>query len=247
VLGWLILTVLVGAVLQRVSGFGFGVVAAPVFVLLLGPVQGVMVSNVISFFNCLIIVGRVHALIEWRRVALLSAVSVASLVTASVVLRGVSAPTLSVLVGIVVIAGMTLSLVARRWRRGVRPWREGAWWPAVIASIFAGFGSIAAGVGGPPFGAYAVLDNWDPKRFAATIQPVFITNSLFAVLSRLLLTQHSLPDIPFWWWIVLVGTCIVALVVSDHVARRVSPVVVRAILVTVAYTGGLLALLQGLA
>lgn len=245
-LGFLVLTVLVGAVLQRVTGFGFGVVAAPMFVLLLGPVEGVMVSNLVSIFNSLIIVGRVRALIEWPRVVLLSVVSVAALVASAFVLRRFTTATLDVIVGLVVIAGMTLSLVARKWRRGVRPWREGAWWPATVASIFAGFGSIAAGVGGPPFGAYAILDNWDPQRFAATIQPVFILNSVAAVTSRVLFTGQSIPQIPIWWWPMLGATCIVALMISDFAARRVSAKVVQGVLIALAYSGGLLAIVRGL-
>ncbi|MFP3340822.1 sulfite exporter TauE/SafE family protein, partial [Micrococcus sp. SIMBA_131] len=40
--------------------------------------------------------------------------------------------------------------------------------------LLTGFTNAVAGVGGPPLTAYALISRWDPVRFAATIQPVFV-------------------------------------------------------------------------
>ena len=40
--------------------------------------------------------------------------------------------------------------------------------------LLTGFTNAVAGVGGPPLTAYALISRWDPRPFAATIQPLFI-------------------------------------------------------------------------
>jgi uncharacterized membrane protein YfcA len=242
----LLVAILVGGSLQRITGMGFALVAGPFVVLLLGPHQGVLLVNLMGATSALLILARVVREVDWRRFAVMGTASLCTTAPVAWLLRGVSSEALEVTVGLVVVVGMTVSLLAQRLRREQRIWREGARWPAAIAGSLSGASSVAAGTSGPPMAAYSVLDRWDARRFAATLQPFFIVNAVGAVTFKLLLTDATLPPLPWWAWLTLAATVVVAIGVGDRLAGRVSRDGVRRVLVVLAYAGGVATLLRGL-
>ena len=68
-----LVAVLVGAVLQRLSGTGMGLVLAPTLTLVLGAATGVLVANATTTMSGLMLMYAMRANIEWRRVGLLCA------------------------------------------------------------------------------------------------------------------------------------------------------------------------------
>ncbi|WP_258935228.1 hypothetical protein [Nesterenkonia pannonica] len=59
--------VLIGTVLQRMSGTGVGLVVAPVLSILLGPSFGVLVTNLTTTVSGFLIMLSVWSLVHWRR------------------------------------------------------------------------------------------------------------------------------------------------------------------------------------
>ncbi len=247
-LALLVLAILAGGVLQRVSGMGFGLVAGPFIVLIVGPLEGVLFVNLAGAIASTLILGRVVRLVEWRRYGWLTLTSTLVTVPAALLLRDASSAALKVTVGAVVIAAMTLAVVTTRLRRedthAVRPDSR---WPLAVTGAASGFGSVAAGIGGPPVAVYAVLTGWDPRRFAATAQPFFATNAVAALVAKLVLADASFPPFDGLQWATVLLSIVAGLVVGDLLAPRVSASAVRRVLVLLAYVGGAATLWRGLA
>jgi uncharacterized membrane protein YfcA len=243
----LVLAILVGGALQRVTGMGFGLVAGPFIVLIAGPLEGVLFVNLAGAIASALILGRVARDVDWRRYAWLAATSVAVMIPAALLLREASTAALEIAVGALVVVAMTLAVVTARLRRGGRhPVRPEARAPLVVTGVASGVGSVAAGIGGPPVAIYSVLSGWDPRAFAATAQPFFATNALAALITKLTLTDASFPPFAVWQWAVVLGAVVVGLVLGDLLAPRVPAAAVRRGLIVLAYVGGLATLAQGL-
>ncbi|MCK9796003.1 sulfite exporter TauE/SafE family protein [Isoptericola sp. 4D.3] len=243
----LVLAILVGGALQRVTGMGFGLVAGPFIVLIVGPLEGVLFVNLAGAIASALILGRVVRDVDWRRYAWLAATSVTVMVPAAVLLRDASTAALEIAVGAIVVAAMTLAVVTTRLRReGRHPVRAESRAPLVVTGLASGVGSVAAGIGGPPVAIYSVLTGWDPRGFAATAQPFFATNALAALVAKLLLTDASFPPFAVWQWAVVLGAVVAGLLVGDRVAPHVPAAAVRRGLIVLAYLGGVATLVQGL-
>jgi len=242
----LVLAILVGGALQRITGMGFGLVAGPFIVLLVGPLEGVLFVNLAGAIASALILGRVVRDVDWRRYAWLAGTSVAVMVPAALLLRDASRAALEVAVGALVVVAMSLAVVTTRLRRGGRhPVRPGARAPLVVTGAASGVGSVAAGIGGPPVAIYAVLAGWEPRAFAATAQPFFATNALAALVAKLTLTDASFPPFDAWQWVVVLGAIVAGLVVGDRLSPHVPAAAVRRGLVVLAYAGGVATLVQG--
>ncbi|MEL7974273.1 sulfite exporter TauE/SafE family protein [Isoptericola sp. F-RaC21] len=243
----LVLAILVGGALQRVTGMGFGLVAGPFIVLIAGPLEGVLFVNLAGAIAAGLILGRVARDVDWRRYAWLAATSVAVMIPAALLLRGASTAALEIAVGAFVVVAMTLAVVTTRLRRGGHhPVRPEARVPLVVTGVASGVGSVAAGIGGPPVAIYSVLSGWDPRGFAATAQPFFATNALAALVTKLTLTDASFPPFAVWQWAVVLGAVVLGLVLGDLLAPRVPAAAVRRGLIVLAYVGGAATLVQGL-
>ena len=48
------LVVVVGSTLQRVSGMGLGLIGGPILMLIMGPVEGILVINVLACINAVL-------------------------------------------------------------------------------------------------------------------------------------------------------------------------------------------------
>ncbi|GAA4735176.1 TSUP family transporter [Isoptericola chiayiensis] len=246
VLALLVLAILVGGVLQRVSGMGFGLVAGPFIVLIVGPLEGVLFVNLAGATASAIILGRVVRDVEWRKFAWLTLSSLVVTVPAALLLRDVSAPALEITIGLFVVAAMTLAVLTTRLRReGAHPVDPEVRWPLAVTGAGSGIGSVAAGIGGPPVAVYAVLSGWDPKRFAATAQPFFAANALAALVAKLVLADASFPSMAPWQWVLLMVAILGSLAIGEVLAPRVSPIAMRRVLIVLAYVGGAATLIRG--
>lgn len=243
----LIVALVVGGALQRVTGMGFGLVAGPFVVLAVGPLEGVLLVNLVGASSALLIFGRVSRGVDWRRYAWLATGSVSASVPAALLLRNASGPALEVTVGLVVVLAMTLALVTSRLSGTGRRFRAEARRPLLLTGVASGFGSVAAGVGGPPLAVYAVLDRWDPRRFAATAQPFFLTNAVAAMVAKLVFTDASFPALSAWEWAVIVVAAGGGIGLGELLAPHLSREATRRVLVVLAYAGGVAALVRGLA
>ncbi|BDZ43054.1 hypothetical protein GCM10025865_23530 [Paraoerskovia sediminicola] len=237
----LLAVVVLGAALQRVSGMGFALVVGPLLVLLVGPVDGVLLVNLCGLLFSLLMLATTRGAVDWRRLALLAPSALVGIVPGALLLAAVSAPVLEIVVGVLVMAGMSAALLARH-----APALDGRFAP-VVAGAVSGAMSVTAGTSGPALAVYAVASRWDPRSFAATAQPYFVMVAAGSVTVKLLLTDARLPALGAWGYGGIAAGCVVGLFVGRALAGRLSPGRTRAVLVVVAFAGGLATAVRGVA
>ena len=94
-----IVTLFVAAIIQRLTGMGFGLVATPVFVLQFGPTNGVLIMVLYGLFISLLMVVSGFKRIAWKPTVLLIAGGIVTAPLGAWVAMKVSEPVLLVLVG----------------------------------------------------------------------------------------------------------------------------------------------------
>lgn len=246
VLALLVVAILVGGSLQRVAGMGFGLVAGPFIVLLIGPVEGVLFVNLAGAMMALLVLGRTIRGVDWRRYRWLVTASVLVTVPAALLIRDASTSVLEISMGGIVVGAMLLAQVTSRLRGAERAFAPEARLPLLVTGVAAGFGSVAAGISGPPIAVYSVLDRWDPRAFAATVQPIFLTNALAAMTAKLLVADATFPDLAVWEWAVVLVALVASVGLGELLVGRISASATRKVLVTLAYAGGFATLGRGL-
>ncbi|MBC7442294.1 MAG: sulfite exporter TauE/SafE family protein [Ramlibacter sp.] len=236
-----LLAVLVGSSMQRVTGMGFALVAAPFLVLLLGPVDGVILTNLCSALTAAIILTRVVRDVDWRRAGALALFAIAGIVPGAMILRYVSAAWLEIAIGVLIAVGLTASVnLGRVHIRDRRSFRA-------IAGVFSGFMNATAGVGGPAVSIYALATNWPHRSFAATMQPYFLFIGLTSLGAKFASGSAGVPALQGWVWLLVAVACVAGLIQGEVLARFLKPHIARRLLVIVAYTGAAATIARGVA
>ncbi len=235
------LSVLVGAMAQRITGMGFALIAAPALVILLGPFDGVVIVNLCAVLSSLLILPRVWRDVDWRRFSWLTVPALVGTVAGALLATHVSPPLLQVGVGVLVIAALTVTLVVTRTSHVA----SGPT-PALIAGAASGVMNAAAGVGGPALSVYAVATRWSQVRFAATAQPYFVAIGVASLVGKLGATGWAAPALDPGAWPVVIGALLVGLALGEVLTRRISHRAARIAVIAIAYVGGAAALVDGL-
>src|SRR5690625_1070337 len=163
-----ILAVVLGALAQRVAGLGFAMISAPMLVLLLGAFDGVLMVNLCGAISATLIITRVWQYIDWRQFVMLLIPALIFIVPGAIISVRLAGPVLQISVGAILVLALSMSMLVRRafHRPPVLP-------SALVAGAVSGFTNVTAGIGGPALSVHAVLTRWDPRIFAATVQPYF--------------------------------------------------------------------------
>ena len=151
--------VVVGAGMQRITGMGFALVAAPFLVLLLGPVEGVVLVNVCGAVTAGAIIFRVARDIDWKRYAGLTASAVLGIVPAAFLIRLIPPAVLEISIGVILAVGLTVLLALKS--ATLPPRRR----YLLTAGGLSGFMNTAAGVGGPAVSIARRVSNVRPASF----------------------------------------------------------------------------------
>lgn len=199
------LAIFCGALVQRVSGLGFGLVVAPFLVLLMGPHQGVLLANLLAIFVNITVLSRSTGHIEWKRAALLVPAGVLGSLPGVLAARSLPIRPLQILEGMLILAGLTLIVIKFRFRI------EDNAFNTVIAGSVSGFMTATAGAGGPALTFYALAANWSQSFFITTAQLGFAAQSATAVAFK------GLPDVSFS----VLLPVLVALALGLSIGRRI--------------------------
>ncbi|MDJ0349520.1 sulfite exporter TauE/SafE family protein [Cryobacterium sp. PH29-G1] len=235
----LIAAVLIGSSMQRITGMGFALVASPFLVLLLGPSDGVIVVNVCGVLTAAVVLLRVFRHIDWRRYGVLAFWAVLGIIPGSYVVQFVPGAWLEISIGVLVAAGLTVSVSLGRVNvRDRRSYR-------VLAGMSSGFMNTTAGVGGPAVSIYAIATGWPQRSFAATMQPYFLTIGLVSLASKFALGSADVPQLSVLVWALIGSACLIGLLIGDLLSEVVKPHVARRMLVVVAYLGSFTTILRG--
>ncbi len=237
----LVAAIVTGSMLQRITGMGFALVAAPFIVLIAGPVTGVILVNVCAALTAATVLARVFRNVDWKKFLMLVPAAFVGIVPGTLVVQNVPAPWLEVFVGGAVIVGLATSL---RFRSS--PWSPGVK-PLVAVGSVSGFMNATAGVGGPALSVYALRTRWEQTEFAATMQPYFLTMGVASIAAELAARPSSYPELSIWVWIVIGLAIIGGLVAGDHLARRIELQTARRLMLILAYIGSTATIARGLA
>lgn len=239
----IIAAVLIGTVLQRLSGTGVGLVVAPVLSLLLGPAVGVLITNMTTVVSGFLIMLSVWAHISWRRFWLIIPAAVIGAWPGAWLVGVLSAAWLSIILGLLVVAALAVTVTLRRlpeWGGLVSP---------VIAGLLGGFFNTTSGVAAPVMVIYSRVARWEQRSFAATLQPIFMTMGAASVVSKLVLGSvelHSGPEVSLGWLFpIIVATVLAGIALGTRISRRVPLSAARALALTLAGAGGLAAIVRG--
>jgi uncharacterized membrane protein YfcA len=224
-LAGVLVSVLAGAATQRVTGLGFALVAAPFLVLVLGPFQGVLLSNLLTCTVSVVMLLVTWRHVDLRRVALLAAPALVAVPAGAWVARTLPGPQLLIAVGGLVLVGLVTALCSQRARvfRG----RTGA----VAAGAMSGFMNASAGVGGPAVTLYALSTDWRQPTFIPSIQ------FYFALISAGSLVAKGFPTLPAATLALVMVALGAGLVLGQLLSRRLSAERARSAVAAIALLG----------
>lgn len=234
-LAGLVGAVLLGSALQRTTGVGFALVAAPFLVALLGPFNGILVVNLFGMLTALLVFFRVFRRVEYKRVFWLLLPALVATVPGAWVAVNVPPAELSVVVGVLIIIALAGSFLIRR--RTFASGRGGA----LAGGLASGFMNVTAGVGGPAITAYAVASRWPQHQFAASVQLYFCVLGAGSMLAK-----FSLPTLDAPQWAGTTVGLVAGIIAGEVLGRRVSAVLARRVVIGLAFLGAMIVMLQGL-
>ena len=227
--------VLLGAVTQRVSGMGFGLVSAPFLVLILGPFVGILLTNTLGLTTSLIVLSQVWRRVDLRKLALLAPPALIAIIPGAWVALTVPSAPLAIVVGSLTFCALLGMLLSERLRvfRGTPG--------ALSAGALSGFMSVTAGVGGPAITLYALSTRWEHRSFVGTAQLCFAITAAGSLTSK-----GGLPHLPITMWATALGALLLGVLVGGRVSRYIPPKRARALLVGLALAGSLTTVVKGI-
>src|SRR5690625_2494332 len=105
----------VGSSMQRVSGMGVGLISGPILSLILGPVEGIMVLNILACINAGATTVVVRKNVVWSQVALLGSVLVLGSVPAAFLIAAMDTAPLLMLVGVSLSIALGVVILGTRY------------------------------------------------------------------------------------------------------------------------------------
>jgi uncharacterized membrane protein YfcA len=225
--------VLLGATTQRVTGLGFALVSSPLLVLVLGPFQGVLLSNLLSLVANLVVLTMTWRMVQVRRALTLAVPALLLVPPGALVARALPAPVLQVVVGALVIVGMLLARYGGRWFavRGTAG--------ALAAGAASGFMNATAGVGGPALALYAMGSRWEHRRFVASAQLYFAVLNVGSVLAK------GLPSVGAGRLLSALLALGVGISIGQRLTARVRPASAMRAVVALSVAGAAATVLKG--
>lgn len=235
------LAILVGATLQRICGAGVGMVVAPTLALVLGPAQGVLVTNAATVTSGFLIMLAVRHHVDWRRAIPIALAAAPGAVVGALVVRSLSAGWLQILIGGTVLLGLITSVALPNLPH-VRSRAA-----MLTAGLIGGFFNTAAGVAAPAMVIYSRLSRWEQTSFGATLQPIFMTMGVWSVATKTALGSVPAASTPPWWFAVVVVLAVSGgIVLGGRASRRIGPQGARRLALVIAGTGATLTLARGI-
>ncbi|WP_288866126.1 sulfite exporter TauE/SafE family protein [uncultured Corynebacterium sp.] len=233
--------VAVGAAMQRISGMGVGLIAAPVLSLLLGPVDGVLLVNLLAVINAATNTWGMRADVDWQKFAPIALAMVLGVVPGAWVVASAPTDVLLILVGALLLLALSIVTLGKRYV----PQVEGAL-PAAVSGAIGGFMNTLAGVAGPAITVYAEAARWPQKVYAATLQPIFLVGGSLSFTVKVLSGAADITAIEPALWAATLTALVAGIAAGTKLAPRVPSTIAHRIALGLAFLGGATALVRGL-
>ena len=233
--------VAVGAAMQRISGMGVGLIAAPVLSLLLGPVDGVLLVNLLAVINAATNTWGMRADVDWQKFAPIALAMVLGVVPGAWVVASAPTDVLLILVGALLLLALSIVTLGKRYVPRV----EGVL-PAAVSGAIGGFMNTLAGVAGPAITVYAEAARWPQKVYAATLQPIFLVGGALSFTVKVLSGAADITAIEPALWAATLTALVAGIAAGTKLAPRVPSTIAHRIALGLAFLGGATALVRGL-
>ncbi|MDN8626840.1 sulfite exporter TauE/SafE family protein [Corynebacterium ureicelerivorans] len=233
--------VAVGACLQRISGMGVGLIAAPVLSLLLGPVDGILLVNLLAVINAATNTWGMRADVDWQKFAPIALAMVLGVVPGAWVVANAPTDVLLILVGALLLLALSIVTLGKRYVPRV----EGVL-PAAVSGAVGGFMNTLAGVAGPAITVYAEAARWPQKVYAATLQPIFLVAGTLSFTVKVAAGAADVRGIEPALWVATLAALAVGIGAGKRLAPRVPSTTAHKIALGLAFAGGATALVRGL-
>ncbi|MGV0434939.1 TSUP family transporter [Corynebacterium ureicelerivorans] len=233
--------VAVGAATQRISGMGVGLIAAPVLSLLLGPVDGVLLVNLLAVINAATNTWGMRADVDWQKFAPIALAMVLGVVPGAWVVASAPTDVLLILVGALLLLALSIVTLGKRYVPRV----EGVL-PAAVSGAVGGFMNTLAGVAGPAITVYAEAARWPQKVYAATLQPIFLVGGSLSFTAKVLSGAADITAIEPALWAATLTALVGGIAAGTKLAPRVPSTIAHRIALGLAFLGGATALVRGL-
>lgn len=226
-----VVTVL-GVSVQSVAGMGFGMVAVPIYTILLGPAEGVLLGNITGLVTTGLLAWTKRRNVEWNTVGYFFLGAVPGVLLTSWLLTFLATDWLNLLVGSVMVAMVIFSFTAPRL-----PAISDGVGPKLVTGLAAAALSVTVAQSGPAMTSYAQARRWNQLAFAATLQPFFLFVNMLVIPSKLYVGLGSAQALPP----LLIGLVVVAIVAGMFTgglaAKIISPRMGRNLALFVATVG----------
>ncbi|MFV8380984.1 sulfite exporter TauE/SafE family protein [Corynebacterium hindlerae] len=232
--------VALGSGLQRVAGMGLGLIAAPILAIAMGPVQGVMVVNVLAMINATMTAYTVRDYIDWRRCWWIGSVFVVGSVAGALLIKSVSNALLLIIFGGLILVALFIVSVLK----GRMPEPRGRL-PLLVTGVLGGFTNTLAAVAGPVITVYAQAAKWEHRSFSATLQPLFAISGATSFFIKILMGAGGLGDTPWQVWPVGILGMFIGIFIGTRLAQVIARPVAHKLALFLASAGGLSALVRG--
>lgn len=182
--------VLISVILQRVSGFGFGILSLPVLTIVVGTNSGIAIMQELA-----IVVGltgawsyRTNDTLSWlRRMALPTTLGVGS---GLVIMRILNNRGLEFCIGAVVLLGAVGILLPFKMLAHERESRA-----LPVVGYLCGALTMATGLGGPPLAVFAYKQQWPPEAIRGTFFIYFSCLTIVTFAFRVASARVGIADV----------------------------------------------------
>ena len=229
------ITLFLGSFIQRVTGMGLALVAAPFLTVILGAVTGVQTLQVVGLGVCAASAIALRSDVNLRRAGVLLVASAIGLVPGVVLTRSIPTAWLGVGVGVVTLV-MLASTSALSRAKAVGGTRA-----AAAAGALSGFFNVTAGVGGPPIVIYARSTGWEYREYLATVQ------LFFAGLNVLSIAGRGIPQLSVAGWAVAGVAAVAGTMGGHYFGKHINDNAAKSAVFVIACVGSAAAVVKGIA
>lgn len=237
-----VIAVIAGTLSQRITGMGSALIISPFLVLLFGPLHGVVITVIAGGFIALLVFLSTWRDVDWRTLVPLAAFAIPGMAVGAWIASLLPSAESQIAIGVMVILALGVSLLLERNKIVLE--RSAA--AGGTAGFISGAMNAIAGIGGPPVSAYAIMVKMPHRAFVALLQPFFLVVSSGTLLAKLLIEDDIWPQVPAWFWPVMLIAVGVGHMGGTWLSRRVPVPVARAVMIVLAFGGGVSALFAGI-
>jgi uncharacterized membrane protein YfcA len=230
----LALATFVGAATIRVTGLGFSLIASSVFVLVNGPVEGVLLANLMMPVTNVLVLRDTWRKAQVGRALMLAVPAMVVIPLGAVVAQKLPHGPLMILIGCLLLVSLLVSEFDKHL-----DWM-GTRLGAVGLGAVSGLMVATAGLGGALV-LYARATKWPLKRFVPSAQVY-----LFAINVTALLVKGP-PQVAAGTLMVLIFAAIAGTALGSQLAGLVPVRVARKLILALAFVGSVLTIMKGLA